>query len=255
MRRVQGPLVYDMLGMLFVGSVCLLFLFQTATGPSPQPPNSIGDQSGNRGHTGGNTGQSSGGGTTVPGVGGTTVPGVGGTTVPPGYRTDNLMPFGSDAEFTLLLVALAVFMISVQLMMLTEQIHMWYFAGDKNAPPSDAGWLAFLITTFLLIAACFLREWARTGVNNPLLAVMTYPKDFALGLFVSSLLPSSVSMAKAIGLFGTANFATNKESHGKELAFTLGTALIAFVNLVASIITIALVAMPAVRSLSSQPVR
>jgi hypothetical protein len=161
--------------------------------------------------------------------------------------------FGSDADFTLLLVAVAVFTISLHLMTMTTQMHTWYFSGDKSAPSSEIGWFASVVAGMCIMALCIFHAFVRSEGGNVLTWITMFPKDFALGLLASSLVPSSVSMAKTIGLFGTAQLSPVVESRGTKLSMAFGAALVAFVNLLASTITIFLVAWPALRSFTAGP--
>src|SRR5947209_15486393 len=93
---------------------------------------------------------------------------------------------------------------------------------------------------------CLLYTFGTNGQHRSTRCNRGLSQEFGLGFFASSLVPSSVAMAKAIGLFGAARFSADTESLGKEVAFTFGAALVALINLTASVITIAVVALPAI---------
>lgn len=112
------------------------------------------------------------------------------------------------------------------------------FAEEKDAPPPNQGWVIVSISSALILVACWLRSGGRLDNPDSILAVLSHSRDFAMGFFTMSLIPSSIVLSKIIGLFSSARFLTSEINKAGRVGFAVGTAILGFINFTASVVTI-----------------
>lgn len=56
-------------------------------------------------------------------------------------------PLGTDHDFAFILIAVAIYVLSVQLFNFSSKIQGWVLIEDKGAPPRDSGWVACVMST------------------------------------------------------------------------------------------------------------
>jgi hypothetical protein len=155
-----------------------------------------------------------------------------------GGSTHSAVPFGTDADFGLLILGIAALAVSGHLFHLTWKLYDWLFAGEKHAPQGYLGSGICAGSVVVIGVVCALRSLAMAGNVSLFWAVVFQPRSLTLGLFGMSAVFSAVGLTKIIGLLGMSIAPQEQEQHRGAVGITIGTGLFNLVSLISSLITI-----------------
>lgn len=236
-RRMLKPLGLPILS----GTILSPVVGQTIDAPRP-PIKDQPRQPTSRSRTGGTTGSSTGESTGSPTPGTTTARNPEPTTVlgpEPTTRDVNFhKPFGADHDFAFILIAVAIYALSVQLFNFSSKIQGWVLRDDKDAPPSESGWLVCVLSTTAIVALCFVRAGGYLPHADLLGVLASAPRDFSMGLLVASIVPSGLAASKVIGVYSSLRRMPDDDRKREGVGFAVGTALLGLINLAGSIATL-----------------
>lgn len=147
-------------------------------------------------------------------------------------------PFGTERDFAFILIAVAIYALSVQLFAFSSSIQGWIFQKDTNAPSAMSGVLACILSTSAIVVLCLIRGMHGAPTEYFLVVLANAPRDFATGLLVASLVPSGIAASKVLGVYSSLRSMPAEERKPEGIGFAIGTALLGMINLAGSLATL-----------------